>query len=147
MKIIFMLFIINGFISNAIISQVPITWDQLATATWEEKVDTNGLVSLSANFGAELEKLNEQEVIISGYVIPLDAMGFSYALSANSFAACFFCGQAGPETVMELKVTPKSVNSYDQKTELLTFRGTLILKESNPLGLNYILQGAKRVNK
>ena len=44
-----------------------------------------------------------QEVTISGYLIPIDVEANTYALSKNPFTSCFFCGNAGPETVIELK--------------------------------------------
>ena len=147
MRILLLLILLLFFNSTALKSQTALSWDQLALAQWNEKEDSLGHIQMIAEFEDELEALNGNEVIISGYVIPLDAMGFAYALSANSFAACFFCGQAGPETVMELKVTPKSIKSYEQKTELLRFKGTLVLKSFNPLGLNYILKDAKRIRE
>jgi len=72
-------------------------------------------------------------------------MGLSYALSQTSFASCFFCGQAGPETVMDLNVKPRSVEPYRQKETLLTFKGTLIVKESNARGLHYTLDQALEI--
>lgn len=44
-----------------------------------------------------------ERVIITGYLIPIDVEEHRYALSKNPFSSCFFCGQAGPETVIELK--------------------------------------------
>lgn len=44
-----------------------------------------------------------EKVIITGYLIPIDVEDHRYALSKNPFSSCFFCGQAGPETVIELK--------------------------------------------
>ena len=127
-------------------AQTVLTWDDLADVTWSEVYDeSTGLTNLTGVFGEHLKSYEGQEVIISGYVIPLDAMGLSYALSRTSFAACFFCGQAGPETVMDLNVKPKSVESYRQKNTLIKFKGTLVLRESNETGLNYTLDLAKEI--
>ena len=124
-------------------TQENISWDILANVVWHEEIDTaTGYKNSVGTFGDDLLKLNGQEVYISGYVIPLDAMGLSYALSRSSYASCFFCGQAGPETVMELKVRPRAIESHDQNNTLLKFKGTLVLKEINPTGLNYILDRA-----
>lgn len=129
------------------LAQDHLSWDDLGDVTWvEEHDDTLGMTNLIGNFGEHLQSFNGKEVVISGYVIPLDAMGLSYALSKTSFAACFFCGQAGPETVMDLNVTPKSVPSYRQKDTLIKFKGTLILRESNETGLHYTLDQAKEIN-
>ena len=126
--------------------QTILTWDDLGDVTWSEVYDeSTGVTHLTGTFGEHLKSFQGKEVIISGYVIPLDAMGLSYALSRTSFAACFFCGQAGPETVMDLNVKPKSIASYRQKNTLIKFKGTLVLKESNETGLNYTLDFAKEI--
>lgn len=128
-------------------SQENISWEVLADVTWEEELDTATNYSLMVGeFGEHLLTYNNQEVYISGYVIPLDALGFSYALSRNSFASCFFCGQAGPETVMDLMVKPKSVPSGKQNNTLLKFKGTLVLKKINKHGFNYQLINAVLIN-
>lgn len=126
--------------------QTILSWDDLADVTWSEVYDeATGMTNLTGEFGEHLRSFEGKEVVISGYVIPLDAMGLSYALSRTSFAACFFCGQAGPETVMDLNVKPKSVPSYRQKNTLIKFKGTLVLRESNETGLNYTLDLAKEI--
>jgi hypothetical protein len=55
-----------------------------------------------------LKEKSKKKIVISGFIIPIDNV--SYALSKNVFASCFFCGQAGPETIMGIKfrgTTPK----------------------------------------
>lgn len=48
-----------------------------------------------------LKTKNKKPITMSGFIIPIDNK--NYALSKNVFASCFFCGQAGPETIMGLK--------------------------------------------
>jgi hypothetical protein len=50
---------------------------------------------------AQVKSFAKKRVIISGFIIPVDAT--TYALSKNVFASCFFCGQAGPETITGIK--------------------------------------------
>ena len=127
-------------------SQDTLTWSQLSDVTWTEEIDSSfGLTVMNAAFGKDLQELDGKTVIISGYVIPLDGNGINYALSKYSYAACFFCGQAGPETVLELKVTPRSIPSYLLKEERLTFEGILDLRKRNDTGFNYILNTARRL--
>jgi len=55
-----------------------------------------------------LKEKNKTKIVMSGFIIPIDNV--SYALSKNVFASCFFCGQAGPETIIGIKfkgATPK----------------------------------------
>ena len=55
-----------------------------------------------------LKAKSKKKIVMSGFIIPIDNV--SFALSKNVFASCFFCGQAGPETIMGIKfkgATPK----------------------------------------
>ena len=57
---------------------------------------------------ATLKAKSQKKIVMSGFIIPIDNV--SFALSKNVFASCFFCGQAGPETIMGIKfkgATPK----------------------------------------
>ncbi|MDP2161811.1 MAG: hypothetical protein Q8K02_15115 [Flavobacterium sp.] len=57
---------------------------------------------------SSLKQKGKKKIVMSGFIIPIDNV--SYALSKNVFASCFFCGQAGPETIMGIKfkgATPK----------------------------------------
>lgn len=48
-----------------------------------------------------LKTKGKKRIVMSGFIIPID--NTTYALSKNVFASCFFCGQAGPETIMGIK--------------------------------------------
>ncbi|MEL6589731.1 MAG: DUF3299 domain-containing protein, partial [Bacteroidota bacterium] len=91
-------------------------------------------------FGEGVQKLAGKEVIIKGYIIPMDTEGNQYVLSANPFNTCFFCGGAGQESVMELRLARKR---YKFETDqVVTFIGTLRLNDAE-LELNYILENAR----
>jgi hypothetical protein len=51
-------------------------------------------------FTDELRKIEGKLVQVEGYAIPLDPSGNQITLSANPFSACFFCGKAGPASIM-----------------------------------------------
>ncbi|WP_347924271.1 hypothetical protein [Pontimicrobium sp. SW4] len=46
--------------------------------------------------------IENKRITIVGYFLDLDPDGEWFVLSKNPFATCFFCGKAGPETVLEL---------------------------------------------
>jgi len=123
----------------------PITWDLLSEVTYEKKyLEEEDLEYWHPKFGPTLEALEGQLVSIAGYVIPVDVEADYYVLSSNPFASCFFCGGAGPETVMELRLNK---NTKRFKTdEYLTFSGKLKLNADNLYELNYILEEAKLEN-
>ncbi len=70
---------------------------------------------------------NGKVMKITGYAIVLDPVENIYALSAYPFSSCFFCGAAGPESVMELEF----LNPIDLVTDqVITVIGTLDLNTS-----------------
>lgn len=128
---------------SPLFAQSHIDWQNLADVTFEEKEDeANGMIYNQATFGPIISQFQDQEVIISGYMIPMDAMGLSYALSLNPNAACFFCGSAGPETVLQLKLS--KIKRY-RTDERLTFKGRLQLNEQDINSLTYVLLDAKEL--
>ena len=126
-------------------AQSPIDWFALNDVTFEKVEDKQfGLAYDKATFGEWVKSLDGEEVIISGYMIPMDALGTSYALSRNPNASCFFCGGAGPETVIRLWMQPDAVKRY-QTDEYLNWKGKLRLSESNQHAFIYELWEAKPV--
>jgi hypothetical protein len=77
-----------------------ITWLILNDLEYKEAPhEIYGTVYLP-EFSKKIKKLANKQVIIKGYLVPVDKT--TWALSKNTYAACFFCGKAGPETVMGL---------------------------------------------
>ena len=131
--------------SIALPAQKMLNWDQLTDATFSKVYDQDtGVELLTASFGESLIALNGQEVVIKGYIIPLDPLGTQYVISRNPMASCFFCGGSGPETVAELKLHPNSFRRY-KTDEVLSFKGTLQLNEKNATSLNYVILNAERL--
>lgn len=67
-----------------------------------------------------LKAKNKKQIVMSGFIIPIDNK--NYALSKNVFASCFFCGQAGPETIMGIKF--KNPNIKLKTDQYVTLTGT-----------------------
>lgn len=93
-------------------------------------------------FGSGVQGLEGKEVYITGYMIPVDLDEDFYVLSRYPFANCFFCGGAGPESVVDLRFVGKSPRVY-QTDERLTFAGKFRLNADDVYQMNYILDGAK----
>ncbi|HMN91359.1 MAG TPA: hypothetical protein PKE68_15155, partial [Saprospiraceae bacterium] len=78
-------------------------------------------------------------------VIPVDETGDEQllVLSAYPYSNCFFCGAAGPESVMEIRLKATS-KRFRMDTET-AFAGTFLLNDTDINSLNYILADAEWV--
>jgi hypothetical protein len=81
-------------------------------------------------------------VVMSGFVVPIDNK--SYALSKNVFASCFFCGQAGPETIMGIKMKTPMKFKTDQ---YVTLKGHFRYNDSDVEDWIYHIEDAEVVKK
>ena len=135
-------FLLTTGFRGALIAPVNITWETLADVSFEDKHYPEYDQYLPyPTFGNSIKALEDKEVKISGYVIPIEPE--RYILSQNPFASCFFCGGAGPETVLELELSSYEKTYYTD--EYLSFTGKLKLNISNIDKLNYILESAEEV--
>lgn len=96
-------------------------------------------------FSPLVQYLNGRRIMIKGYVFPFEESGEEtyYVLSQYPFSQCFFCGAAGPESVMDL--LPKNKFPRLKMDDNLAFRGRLRLNDSDFLYLNYMLEEAEAV--
>lgn len=121
---------VHSFASEAnkkVIAADTLTWKLLGEIKYVRKKHASyGEVDFPL-VNTKLRKLQSKPVVISGFVVPIDNK--NYALSKNVFAACFFCGKSGPETIVGLKfkgATPKlKTDTY------LTIKGTFKYNETD----------------
>ena len=85
-----------------------------------------------------LKKQNKKPIIMSGFIVPIDNK--SYALSKNVFAACFFCGKAGPETIMGIKF--KNTTPRLKTDTYVTLSGTFRYNENDVNDWIYHIENA-----
>jgi len=138
--ILFTILLLN---SGDAFTQDFLKWTTLANVTFEKKFSEEiGTEYDVANFGPFIKAFDGKMVSISGYVIPLDAMGISFVLSRNPNATCFFCGGGGPETVVDIKVKPSAFRRYEMDQQQ-TFKGILRLNPDNSKHFIYELVSAE----
>jgi hypothetical protein len=116
-----------------------LSWSKLENIEFAEKYvkEVEGYM-LFPKFPAFLKKLEGKPVTVEGYVVPVDKSGASVALSANPYAACFFCGKAGPASVMTIKL--KTKNPKYKIDDYVKFTGILRLNDDDIKEFYYILE-------
>lgn len=98
-------------------------------------------------FSETIKALAGKPVMIEGYVIPVEETGDNsiIILSAFPYTQCFFCGAAGPESVMD--ILAKGKLSKLKMDDEVTFKGKLKLNDSDLDYLNYILEEAELISE
>lgn len=96
-------------------------------------------------FSKAIKALNGKEITIKGYIIPVEGYKKQnyFVFSAFPYNMCYFCGGAGPETVMEV-FTPKGT-SIKYTAKPITIKGKLVLNSKDVSKLMYLLDEATLV--
>ncbi|MEZ4829770.1 MAG: DUF3299 domain-containing protein [Bacteroidia bacterium] len=128
---------------SLLFSQTSLKWDMLTNVNYSVRFDENtqSVVSIP-QYGDLLTASDGQVVELKGYIIPMDTEGSQYVLSAFPFSACFFCGYAGKESVVEL--VPASGKTRYKTDQIAIFKGKFVLSY-DPYSLNYRLENAQVV--
>ncbi|MDC6366511.1 hypothetical protein PP183_10555 [Muricauda sp. AC10] len=138
----FFFIVLIGIGESKIHSQTYLDWSDLSEGiSWESKTDLT--IFKKATFAPTLIALEGQEVIISGYFLALEGTQSVYLLSKNPMASCFFCGNGGPETIIELQFAKKPSFVMD---DLLSVNGILRLNRDNPNHCYYRIEKAEALS-
>lgn len=129
-KIIVLLFVFLGLNASA---QQVLPWEMLAVPY---STTPDGLYE--PQFPSWLDKYKNTEVVIQGYLVPVDVEGNQYALSRYAFSSCFFCGNAAPNTVVELVFKERPDDLITD--QFVVVKGTLVFNADDPFRLFFILQ-------
>lgn len=119
-------------------------WKILANVTYKTRFDEKLKYEVDyPEFGEESKELEGKIVKVKGYMVPLDEYrGHNFfVLSALPYNVCFFCGAAGPETVMEIYT--KEEIEFSEKP--IWVQGRLKLNDDDYDHLMYILEDAVQI--
>ncbi len=94
-------------------------------------------------FSETVKSLEGEEITIKGFIIPVEGYKShkEFVFSAFPYNMCFFCGGAGPETVMEVE----AVEGIEYTAEPITLKGKLKLNADDINRLMYLLYEAELV--
>ncbi len=132
------------FIPQLATAQAEIDWSVLSDVKFRQKlIKEYNSVYLLPKFGKQPKAYAGQEVSISGYLIPLSADFSQLVLSKTPYASCFFCGQSGPDTVVELELAPDSKRRFFRMDDFVQVTGILSLSKNAAQSLPYKLTNAR----
>jgi len=119
-------------------------WKTLAKITYKKEYDEFlGFKIDKPVFSEEIKALNGKEVTVKGFIIPVEGYKShkEFIFSAFPYSMCFFCGGAGPESVMEVTALEPVVYS----AESIVLKGKLKLNNDDVNKLMFALTDAKIV--
>lgn len=117
------------------------SWKELADVSFKTKFDESGKYPIQYPiFGEKVKNLDNKEITLKGFMVPLDDLKGDnfFVLSMLPFNICYFCGGAGPETVIEVHTN----KPYRFTEETVYVKGRLKINESDPAQLMYVLESA-----
>ena len=121
------------------------TWKTLAKITFTKQYDE--LMGFKVDvpvFSEEILAMEGQEIEVKGYIIPVEGYKShkEFMFSAFPYSMCFFCGGAGPETVMEVYAE----DPVEYTAEQVTLRGVLELNATDINRLMYAINEAHLID-
>ncbi len=141
MRYLIILYIVL-FKAFAIFSQDS-AWANLSMVTKTKSYDPDfGIEIEDIEPGILAKQLNNTEVKVSGYIIPLTGKieQSHFMFSRYPQNMCFFCGLAGPESAMQ--VFTKDEKKLKFRPDKITLTGTLQINKDEASGLIYTLRNA-----
>ena len=117
-------------------------WKTLTKITYKKQYDE--LMGFKIDvpvFSEPVKALDGTEITVKGYIIPVEGYKShkEFIFSAYPYNMCFFCGGAGPETVMEVEAS----EPVEYTAEQVTLRGKLTLNDSDINRLMYLITDAR----
>jgi len=132
------------FFSVNLYGQANKTWLLFEDATFRDvEIEEMLAVASIMNPDPEIMKHDGKELTIKGFHIPVLEQGL-VILSRNPNANCFFCGGAGMESIMEVRMKDKDHRRFEMD-EILVFKGTLKINVTDWEFVSLILEDAELI--
>ncbi|KAA1242384.1 hypothetical protein [Aquimarina sp. RZ0] len=123
-----------------LIAQQKLSWEDLEEVSFHDVYNVHyDDYFLKPTFGPIIKSYEGSKITISGYFLDFSYEEEFHMVSRNPMSSCFFCGGAGPETIVEVIFKNKSNYKTDQVIEVT---GILELNAEDVDHCNYILKEA-----
>jgi len=113
-------------------------WKTLAKITYKKEYsEIMGFKVDVPVFSEDVKRLEGKEVTVKGYIIPVEGYKShtEFVFSAFPYNMCFFCGGAGPETVMEIYAK----KPVEYSSQAVTLKGRLMRNDNDMNRLMYAM--------
>lgn len=119
-------------------------WDLFDKATFkDEYIEEYFSYATLLDYDDYAKSLDGKNIELKGYFIPVMDES-KIILSKYPYANCFFCGGAGLESVVEIRLTKPTSRKFELD-ERLTFKGKLKLNHTDWQFVAFILEDASIV--
>jgi hypothetical protein len=145
-SIIFISFLIftSSILSGQTTPKEDNVWKSLSKISYKKEYDElMGFKIDKPVFSESVRALEGKELTIKGYIIPIEGYKShkEFIFSAFPYSMCFFCGGAGPETVMEVE----ALEGIKYSADAVIIKGKLVLNDKDINRLMYKLVNVKLV--
>ena len=126
------------FFGISLHAQTDSAWNTLGKVTFRKQYDDMlGFKVDVPVFSDTVRELEGKTITIKGYIVPTEGYKShkEFIFSAFPYNMCYFCGGAGPETVIEVQ----STEAIPFTAEPITIRGKLSLNDEDVNNLMYAL--------
>lgn len=122
------------------------TWQTLAKVSFKKDFDEMmGLEVETPVYSETILELQGAEISIEGYIIPLkgEKAQSHFMFSAYPYSMCYFCGNAGPESVAQVFMKDKKEVEFTSKP--IKIKGRLQLGFGDVNNIMYTISNAELI--
>lgn len=125
--------------------QAQNSWKELEAVQFKTIENNEGYPMEVAVFGEAVKALQGTTIRLKGYIIPLEELrGQKYfVFSRYPFNLCYFCGAAGPETIIEVR----SKEEVPFTEDLIELEGRFETNATDPDHMMYLLKEARQLDE
>jgi hypothetical protein len=127
-----------------LIGQTDNVWKSLSKISYKKEYDElMGFKIDKPVFSDAIKAMDGKTIKVKGYIIPVEGYKShkEFIFSAFPYSMCFFCGGAGPESVMEVE----SKEPIKYTAESITLQGTLRLNADDINRLMFKIDNAVKL--
>lgn len=133
--------------SSLVAQNTDNVWRTLALMKFERQYSENdGIGQQQGRFIPIIEALEGKEITLKGYVVPLSGKKAQshFMFSAYPFSDCFFCGKAGPESVIEAFTKDQEKITFTESA--ITLKGVFKFTSRDPNDIMFTLEDAELID-